>query len=85
MFVRVRQLALPLLLLLLTACATVRTTPGPDTGPGGPTASEPRGDGRAAEAFPPADRDGSGCTRAHCPRRSTHCGAPAWPTNSTSW
>jgi outer membrane PBP1 activator LpoA protein len=59
MFVRVRQLALPLLLLLLTACATVRTTPGPgDSGPGGPTASEPRGDGRAAEAFPPADRDG---------------------------
>jgi hypothetical protein len=58
MFVRVRQLASISLILLLTACATVRTTPPGEPGGPGPTPSEPRGDGSAADAFPPADRDG---------------------------
>jgi outer membrane PBP1 activator LpoA protein len=48
------------LCLLLTACATVRTTgPGGPTGPdGGPLQPLPPRDASGANAFPPADSDG---------------------------
>jgi 16S rRNA (cytidine1402-2'-O)-methyltransferase len=60
MRLRARPLACLSLSLLLTACATVRTTPGPGQsgGPdGGSQTALPR-DASAADAFPPADRDG---------------------------
>ena len=56
---RLRPLASLGLILLLTACSTVRTVsgPGPDGGPDGGPATAPR-DASGANAFPPADRDG---------------------------
>jgi outer membrane PBP1 activator LpoA protein len=47
------------LCLLLSACSTVRTTPGPGApGPGGPLQPLPPRDASGANAFPPAERDG---------------------------
>ena len=59
MRLRARPLACLSLCLLLTACATVRTSTGPGD-PGGPagTQAPPPRDASAADAFPPADRDG---------------------------
>jgi outer membrane PBP1 activator LpoA protein len=58
MRLRARPLACFSLCLLLTACATVRTSPGPE--PGGPTGAQtpPPRDASAANAFPPAEPDG---------------------------
>jgi outer membrane PBP1 activator LpoA protein len=60
MRLRFRPLATLSLVLLLTACATVRTTPGVGQ-PGGPDGGPPQGpprDASGAAVFPPAESDG---------------------------